>query len=43
MFGKILALGLSAATVTGLATPCWSQEKPVAIAKELQSPNQRGR
>ncbi|MGD0045023.1 MAG: hypothetical protein ABSE84_32260, partial [Isosphaeraceae bacterium] len=31
MFGKIFALGLSAATVAGLATPGWSQEKPVVV------------
>ena len=38
MFGKILALGLSAAAVAALATPCWSQEKPVVIYTQDNAP-----
>ena len=38
MFGKILALGLSAAAVTGLATPCLGQEKPAAIYTRDNAP-----
>ena len=38
MFGKILAVGLSVAAVAGLATPCWSQEKPVAIYTAENAP-----
>ena len=38
MFGKISALGLSAAIITGMATPCWSQEKPVVIYTKANAP-----
>ena len=38
MFGKILALGLSVAAAAGLATPCWSQEKPVVIYTKDNAP-----
>ncbi len=38
MFGKILAAGLSAAALAGLATPCWSQEKPVVIYTRDNAP-----
>ena len=38
MFGKILAVGLSAAAVAGLATPAWSQEKQVVIYTQANAP-----
>ena len=38
MFGKILAVGLSAATVAGLASPAWSQAKPVVIYTQDNAP-----
>ncbi|MGD1001885.1 MAG: hypothetical protein ABSA67_14415 [Candidatus Brocadiia bacterium] len=38
MLAKILALGLSAAAVAGLATPCWSQEKTVVIYTRDNAP-----
>jgi hypothetical protein len=38
MFGKILAVGLSAAAVAGLAAPAWSQEKPVVIYTQANAP-----
>jgi len=38
MFGKILALGLSAAAVAGLAAPCSGQEKPVVIYTKANAP-----
>jgi hypothetical protein len=38
MHGKILALGLSVAALAGLATPGWSQEKPVVIYTKANAP-----
>ena len=38
MFGKIAALGLCAAAVAGLSSPCWSQEKPVVIYTQANAP-----
>ncbi len=38
MFGKIAALGLSAAAVAVLANPCWSQEKPAVIYTQANAP-----
>jgi hypothetical protein len=38
MLGKVLALGLSAAAVAGLAAPCSGQEKPVVICTKANAP-----
>ena len=38
MFGRTLALGLCVAAVACLATPCWSQEKPVIIYTRDNAP-----
>ena len=38
MFGKIAALGLCAAAVAGLSSPCWGQEKPVVIYTQANAP-----
>jgi hypothetical protein len=38
MFGEILAVGLSAAVVAGLASPCWGQEKAVPIYTRDNAP-----
>ncbi len=38
MLEKIAALGLCAAIVAGLSSPCWSQEKPVVIYTQENTP-----
>ena len=38
MLGKILALGLSAAALAGLAAPCAGQEKPIVIYTRANAP-----
>jgi len=38
MLGRVLALGLSASAVAGLATPSWSQEKPAVIYTQANAP-----
>ena len=38
MFGRTLAVGLSAAAIAGLAAPAWSQEKQVVIYTQANAP-----